>query len=413
MNTQVTPQLRFPGFINPWISKNLLSLSKNGFSNGVFNDPAKVGSGYKLINVKDMYIDGSILDENLTLVAIGEKEFSKNKVEYGDIFFTRSSLVKEGIAYSNIYLGNGEDITYDGHLIRMQPYTTKVDPIFLNYLLTTSFARKQLVARGTTTTMTTIGQREISTVRVMIPELSEQKRITDFLSSVDKKIAILQQKKRLLELYKLGTMQSILFQKKRFINRDGKNYPDWEERSIGDVAKFINGYTFKSSTYVKDGQFKVITIANVQSGKMSFERVNRVNSLPKDIQKQQVLNVDDILISMTGNVGRVCRVTEDKCLLNQRVGKVVPANEISGNFLYYILSDKRFIVKMMSLAQGGAQDNLSMKDIMKYRFQLPTLAEQEKIANCLSAIDEKINLEEYRTTMFKQLKKALLQKLFI
>lgn len=117
----LVPQLRFPEFREEWEITPLINLSINGFSNGAFNDPNKVGSGYRIINVKDMYIDGTINIDTLNRVAIDEKEFSKNRVEYGDIFFTRSSLVKEGIAHSNVNLNTVDDLTFDGHLIRMRP----------------------------------------------------------------------------------------------------------------------------------------------------------------------------------------------------------------------------------------------------------------------------------------------------
>ncbi len=156
------PKLRFKEFSEEWAEKKLLSLSENGFSNGAFNDPKKVGSGYKIINVKDMYIDGTINTNSLTKVALDEKEFLKNRVEYGDIFFTRSSLVKEGIAYSNINLSNDEDLTFDGHLIRMRPKKEICSPIFLYYNFKTQRVRNQFIVRGKTTTMTTIGQDDIS-----------------------------------------------------------------------------------------------------------------------------------------------------------------------------------------------------------------------------------------------------------
>jgi type I restriction enzyme S subunit len=153
------PKLRFKEFDGDWEDKRLFTLSENGFSNGAFNDPKKVGSGYKIINVKDMYIDGTINTDSLTKVALEEKEFLKNRVEYGDIFFTRSSLVKEGIAYSNINLTTNEDLTFDGHLIRMRPKKEICSPIFLYYNFTTKRVRNQLIVRGKTTTMTTIGHR--------------------------------------------------------------------------------------------------------------------------------------------------------------------------------------------------------------------------------------------------------------
>nr|MDA3838052.1 restriction endonuclease subunit S [Candidatus Delongbacteria bacterium] len=201
------PQLRFPGFSGDWVEKKLIELSKDGFNNGVFNDPKKVGSGYKLINVKEMYVGDEIDYNKLTLVDITKKEFEKNKVLKGDILFTRSSLVKEGIAYSNIYNDDYEDVTFDGHLIRMRPKKDLLISKYFSYQLKTTSVRNQLIVRGKTTTMTTIGQQDMATVGVLIPTLSEQEKIADFLSDVDSKIEKLSRKKDLMSEYKKGVMQ--------------------------------------------------------------------------------------------------------------------------------------------------------------------------------------------------------------
>lgn len=202
---ETAPRLRFPEFrdAGEWQKKNLIDLSEGGFSNGVFNDPKKVGYGYRLINVLDMYLDKSIDENLLSLVGIDEGSFLKNKVEHGDIFFTRSSIVPAGIAASNIYLGFSEKITYDGHLIRLRPKKELVFPLFLHYLLKSKYVRTQLVAKGKTAAMTTIGQADVGSTTVLLPLLSEQRKIADCLSSIDDLI-----------LEKIRTLDSLKCQKK-------------------------------------------------------------------------------------------------------------------------------------------------------------------------------------------------------
>ena len=111
-----------------------------------------------------MYIERDIDEARLSLLDLDAKEFERNKVKYGDIFFTRSSLVKEGIAFSNVYLGNSNDVTYDGHLIKLSPDLERIDPLFLNFSLKTANVRKQLIQGGKTATMTTIGQKRLEVV---------------------------------------------------------------------------------------------------------------------------------------------------------------------------------------------------------------------------------------------------------
>jgi type I restriction enzyme S subunit len=261
----IAPKLRFKSSLGKefpsWTKKKLIELSEGGFSNGVFNDPKKVGTGYRLINVLDMYIPSTIDESKLSRVAIGEAEFENNKVEHGDIFFTRSSLVKEGIAFSNVYLGNSDDITFDGHLIRLRPKKDLINAVCLNYLLRTKSVRYQLVTRGKTATMTTIGQADIATVDVEVPSIDEQQKIASFLSLVDSRIETIAKQYELLVEYKKGVMQKIFNQEIRFKDGAGKDFPDWEYVPLEEVLDYEQPgrYLVSSTKYSDDFNTPVLT----------------------------------------------------------------------------------------------------------------------------------------------------------
>lgn len=208
---EIQPRLRFPEFqsAGEWRNEKLISLSSEPLSNGVFNDPKKVGSGYKVINVSDMYIETTIDESRLTLLELSSSDFAANQVITGDIFFTRSSLVKSGIAVSNIYLGSSNDVTYDGHLIRFRPNISKVAPLFAHYLFKTEPIRAQLIARGKTATMTTIGQADVASVTLFYPDKAEQEHIASCLSSLDALITAEAHALDTLKTHKQGLMQQL------------------------------------------------------------------------------------------------------------------------------------------------------------------------------------------------------------
>jgi len=197
----------------------------------------------------------------------------------------------------------------------------------------------------------------------------------------------------------------------RFKDKSGNDFPEWEKKKLGEVVELKNGYAFKSSSYSKNGEFKIITISNVQNGYLDLTTTNKILEVPKDIQSHQILAKEDLLISLTGNVGRVCLVSEADCLLNQRVGKLVPTN-ISKMFLFQLLRLDKFITQMIADSQGGAQLNLSKGDIDNYEIELPTQEEQILIANFLFSLDEKINSTLSEIDYLQNWKKGLLQKMF-
>jgi type I restriction enzyme, S subunit len=205
------PCLRFREFEKDrvWTEEQLIRLSTEPLSNGVFNDPKKVGAGYKLINVSDMYIDTVINESRLSLLELSCSDFESNRAMHGDIFFTRSSLVKSGIAVSNIYLGSSDDVTFDGHLIRFRPNTSKIIPLFAHYLFKTAPVRAQLIARGKSATMTTIGQADVASTMVLYPGKQEQQRIADCLSSIDACIVAESEKLESMKTHKQGLMQQL------------------------------------------------------------------------------------------------------------------------------------------------------------------------------------------------------------
>jgi type I restriction enzyme S subunit len=182
-------------------------------------------------------------------------------------------------------------------------------------------------------------------------------------------------------------------------------------KQLGDIAQLKNGFSFRSSTYTPLGQFKVVTIASVQDGYMNATECNKVAALPRELQAHHRLRRGDVLISMTGNVGRVCRVTEDDCLLNQRVGKLVPSG-IEDNLLFVLLGQRAFLAAMSGKAKGGAQGNLSKSDITEYRFPVPpTLPEQRAIATALSDVDALLGSLERLIAKKRDLKQAAMQQL--
>lgn len=186
----------------------------------------------------------------------------------------------------------------------------------------------------------------------------------------------------------------------------------WEKKKLGEVTDLKNGYAFQSTHYERIGLYRIITIGNVQDGYMDTKKTNRIATLPTDIQEHQKLKRNDMLISMTGNVGRVCLVELENALLNQRVGKFIPKN-INVRLLFYFCNHRSFLHSMEQKAVGGAQGNIRKEDILNHMIEIPKHPEEQvKIASFLGVIDEKIKLVHQQLHHTQTYKQGLLQQLF-
>jgi type I restriction enzyme S subunit len=421
-NNTLVPALRFPEFQDEegWEEKKILDLAVGGFSNGVFNDPKKVGSGYKLINVIDMYRNTYIDESKLSLVAISEAEFLKNRVITGDIFFTRSSLVAEGIAHSNIYMGTSSDITFDGHLIRLRPKISLVEPIFLHYLLKSNPVRTQLIAKGKVATMTTIGQNDIADTNLSIPTLPEQQKIADCLSSLDELIQTESQVLEALKTHKKGLMQQLF-------PAEGETVPqlrfpefmddgEWEEKSLGEISKLVRGPfggALKKEIFVSDGYSVYEQSHAIYEDFSSFRYYiseEKFNEL-----KRFSVSSGDLIMSCSGTMGKFAKIPKyfQEGVINQALLKLSVKGKENIDFIKLSMELPINQEKLLSQSAGGAIKNVvSVDQIKELNIFIPKPNEQQKIADCLSSLDKQIATKSQQIEALKVHKKGLMQQLF-
>ena len=243
----------------------------------------------------------------------------------------------------------------------------------------------------------------ISQLAVVMAPLPEQKAIASLLETWDTAI----EKTEVLIAAKEKRFKWLL---KTLISDQWDN-PKWRKVKLGEISHFCNGYPFKSSSYTEQGTYFIITIGSVQNGFMTIHQAKTITELPADIQQHQILKKKDILVSMTGNVGRVCLVNKQNCLLNQRVGKIIPTDNCSKKFLFYTLHRKHFLYEMVSFAKGGAQGNLAKGDIMSYQIFLPSTSKQESIVNLLDCAKKETDVLKQFAEQYRTQKRGLMQKL--
>jgi len=180
---------------------------------------------------------------------------------------------------------------------------------------------------------------------------------------------------------------------------------------LGSVAKVLNGYAFKSKEYV-DGGIRVIRITNVQKGHVRDDSPKFIDENRRDEFSRFMLGSGDILISLTGNVGRVGELHQSMlpAALNQRVGALrITDQDTDSRYLFHVLNSYGFEQDAIKNSKGIAQLNLSSKWVERYEIPLPLLPEQKRIVGILDAADA---LRAKRRASLAQLD-TLLQSIFL
>ena len=139
-----------------------------------------------------------------------------------------------------------------------------------------------------------------------------------------------------------------------------RNIPEnWAVVPLSTVFNFKSGFPFSSDLYVTKGRYKLLTIKNVQDNGINLDVDNHINDIPSNVPDYCFLNANDILMSLTGNVGRIGIMYDDGCLLNQRVALAKPVNEDLNSFVYFLLKSDMIRKQYETIANGSSQKNLS------------------------------------------------------
>ena len=401
---KLLPKLRFPGFSGEWEEKKLGDLLE--FKNGINATKEQYGRGVKFINVLDILNNDFIThDKIIGSVDVEQSIADKFSVNYGDILFQRSSETREEVGTACVYLDKDTSSTFGGFVIRGKKIG-EYEPIFLNKLLKTNLSRDAITSRSGGSTRYNIGQEILNSIVLPFPSIPEQTKIATFLTEVDKKLTALKQKKILLEQYKKGVMQQIFSQQLRFKDDNGNDFPDWEEKKLGDFCTFFSGGT-PTSTNQKfyNGIIPFIGSGNIYDS----EVFNFISEEALKSSSAKIVEKGDLLYALYGaNSGEVA-ISKMNGAINQAI--LCIRNKECIQYLYYVLLlNKENIVS--TYLQGG-QGNLSSQIIKKLSYKFPSLPEQTKIANFLSAIDEKINHCQGQIEKIQVWKKGLLQQLFV
>ncbi|MFA4810274.1 restriction endonuclease subunit S [Helicobacter pylori] len=345
----------------------------------------------KLCNFIDVYNNWAITkytSKKFMTATATQNEINKFSLKKGYVAITKDSETKDDIGISTYIADNFDNVLLGYHCTLLKPNQKVLNGKFLNAYLSSFYGRKYFsnCASGS-------GQRYTLTIDIIkdltIPliNIETQQKIARTLSVLDQKIENNHKINELLHKI-LELLYEQYFVHFDFLDENNKPYQtsggkmkfskelnrlipnDFEVKTLGELVDIFSGYSFQSNTYSNNkNDYILITNKNVQHSLVDLSITTNLLFLPKKLPKYCLLEPTNILITLTGHIGRCALVFSKNCILNQRVGVVLPKEKELNPFYYSLIRNPLFSAILQRNAIGSSQQNLSPIDTLK--IQIP------------------------------------------
>ncbi len=399
--SNATPELRFPEFDDDWVIKKIGDIAniKRGASPRPISSPEWFSDSSTIGWVRISDVSKSYKYLERTTQYLSEKGVLKSRyIRSGSLIMSICATIGKPI-YTKF-----EVCIHDGFVVfeDLKGYSE-----YLFYYL--QKIEKKWYRYGQPGTQVNLNSDIITNEKLPYPSLPEQTKIAAFLSKVDEKIGKQQSLIEQLEQLKKGYMQQIFSQELRF----PEFYDMWEEKRLGDVVIFSKGKGISKNDIEPSGQTKCIRYGELYTiyGEIISSVVSRTN-IPKE--SLVLSEINDIIIPSSGETQ--IDIATASCILKKNIAIGGDLNILktkqNGIYLsYYLNNAKRFLIARLS--QGSSVIHLYASQLVGLKINIPSLPEQTKIADFLSALGKKIEVAQQQLKTTQTLKKALLQKMFV
>ena len=390
------------------------------FSSGISTKPEQAGHGFPFISFSTVFNNYFIPDILDDLMDTSEKEREIYSIKKGDILLTRTSETIDELAMSSIALKDYPNTTYSGFTKRLRPLQKDITyEKFIGFYLRSKLFRKTMTNNAVLTLRASLNEQIFSYLDLILPPYEEQVKIGNLLYLLNEKIELNNKINKELEAM-AKTLYDYWFVQFDFPDENGKPYKSsggkmvynlelkreiperWEVEKLNRFLDIDTGYSFQSSSYLEDGKYKIITIKNVKQGMLNTDKVDYINDIPERIKTTSILKLGDILISLTGDVARVCFVNEENTLLNQRVGHIFSIDkEISNSLIYFIMKSDHIYNKAVDIATGSNQKNLSGIDLLNLKIPFSRKLINSFLNKVQPSFEQMLNIQKQNQELAK------------
>src|SRR5699024_2788893 len=371
------PELRFPEFNEQWEMKKLKYISSiNPKLDSNFP------SSFNYIDLES--VNKGKINKTSEFTNENAPSRAQRVAQKGDVFF---QTVRPYQQNNFVFLGASIPTVVSTGYAQIR---SNINSSYIyNLLLTTTFLNKVLV-NCTGSNYPAINSNDLSNILIMIStNKDEQKKIGDFFSKLDRQIELEEQKLEKLEEQKKGYMQQIFSQQLRFKDENGNDYPGWKEYVLGETGNTYSGLSSKTKEDFGYGDSYFITYMNVFKNTIAKANMTEKVNIQEN-EKQNKVNYKDILFTTSSEVpeetgmSSIWLYKENNVYLNSFCfGFHVTCDDIEPIYLTRFLRSEKMRKQITILSQGSTRFNISKKEVMKLKIDVPNLEEQTKIVNFL------------------------------
>lgn len=413
----VAPKLRFKADdgsdFSGWEEKTLGELCAP-LTYGMNAAATKFDGENRYIRITDIDDETHALLPNDIVSPSGELD-DKYLVKKGDILLARTGA---STGKSFLYHPKDGKLFYAGFLIKAHVLPSSDDYFIYSQTLTDRYW-KWVKTASMRSGQPGINANEYASYSFAVPSLPEQRKIADFLSAVDAVIAAQQAEVDAWEQRKKGVMQKLFSQEVRFRADDGSDFPDWEEKTLGEEGQFYGGLSGKGKDDFDCGNGRFVTYMNVYKNTFaSRDAMGRVKV--GDTEKQNKVRYGDILFTQSSEtvdevgLSSVYLYNDEPYLNSFCMGyRFNNLDNVCPEFIGYCMRSNEIRKSIMLMGQGISRINLGAKRLATVKYKIPSLPEQRKIADCLASMDEVIQKSKDELAKWQELKKGLLQQMFM
>jgi len=270
------------------------------------------------------------------------------------------------------------------------------DAWFVYYLL--RFHGKEIASIASGAATPIVNKTTFAGFEISVPPLPTQRKIASILSAYDdlienntRRIAILEEMAQAIYREWFVNFRFPGHENVKLVDSAlGKIPEGWEAGVVNDLLELLSGFAFKSKTFIDEGDYKVVTIKHVHDGVFQTNSMSLLDSPPDRMPSHCHLETADVLMSLTGNIGRTCLVFGENYLLNQRVAKLHPLRQEDRPLVYWMFRSPETRQRLEQIANGVAQQNLSPVQTGKMAVPIPPVDLRDRYSEVASPMVEAI-----------------------